>query len=117
MFVLTVNGDTSIVVTGTSLDGCTDQDTIRFSQYQFDQEVNIPELVCADQETQITIGSAAGRPYTYQWGPEDCIVSGSNTATPIIDVAIAKSLFVTITDSNTGCVDSFSYPISIYRSR
>jgi gliding motility-associated-like protein len=110
---VTVLTDTTIVIKGIAPDDCTDQDTVTLRLYEFDPVVEIPELVCVNQETIISISSASGNDYSYQWGPEDCIVEGGDTSTPTIQVADAKSLFVTITDNTTGCSDVFEYFVDV----
>ena len=105
--------DTSIIVKAVAPDGCTDTAIARLLLYEFDAVVDIPQFVCVAQDTSIMIMSASGNDYSYQWGPDACIISGADTDKPRINVALAKDLSVTITDNVTGCIDSFSYPITV----
>lgn len=108
-----VFNDTSIVVKAVAPDGCTDSTLARLDLYEFDPVVDIPAFVCVAEDTTIMIMSESGRDYSYQWGPAACILSGADTDKPRINVALAKDLAVTITDNETGCVDSFAFPIVI----
>lgn len=113
MIDITIVSDSSILVKGTAPDGCADTVIAVIDLYRFDPVVEIPEQVCIGQDTTISISSASGNDYSYQWGPAECIISGADTDMPRINVAAAKNISVTITDNGTGCIDSFSYPVAI----
>jgi len=113
---VTVIADSSyqIVVKGTDLNGCSAEQVVDITVVTFDIVDNVGPVLCDGQETFIELtvnGTTDG--YTFDWGNDECIVSGGDTANPVILATGAKTFGVTITDVATGCVDTMSYDVTV----
>lgn len=106
--------DDMIVLKVMDPNGCTDMDTIKVNTFDFSIDVQFPDVFCGMQEIPITVINNSDGDLTYQWGPEDCIVSGADTATPVLTATgDSKTFSVTVTDVALGCTQEFSYEIPI----
>ena len=103
-----------IIVKGTDVNGCSSQQAVDITVVTFDIVDNIGPVLCDGQETFIELTVNGGTDgYSFDWGDDECIVSGGDTANPIILATGAKTFGVTITDLATGCVDSMSYDVTV----
>lgn len=112
---VTVIADSSyqIIVKATDVNGCSSESVVDITVVEFDIDSNIGEVLCDGQETfvELTVnGTTEG--YSFDWGDNDCIVSGGTTANPIIVATGAKTFGVTITDDATGCTTTEEFPIT-----
>lgn len=102
-----------VVVKGEDPNGCTDMDTIKISPFEFEIMDDFPTVFCAEEETEVSIfvnGTQDG--YSFEWGPDDCIVSDGNTANPVLITAEGKQYAVTITYDDLGCVFIQEYSVT-----
>ena len=67
--------------------------------------------VCFNNPIQLNLQVSPSN-CTYEWSPMEYIVSGGNTATPLINPSVNTTLFVTVTNSNN-CKESVSIPIVV----
>ncbi|MEE9439458.1 MAG: gliding motility-associated C-terminal domain-containing protein [Saprospiraceae bacterium] len=112
-YTATVNEAYKVIVKIEDPNGCTDTDTVDIAPFVFNIEDTVPEVFCTSENTDIEIfinGTQEG--YTYQWGPEECVISGANTAHPILIASDAKEYTVTITYDSLGCEFIKTYPIT-----
>ena len=93
--------------------GCFEMDTINVTPFEFDIEDDFPEIFCESEETEIElIVNDDNEGFTFQWSPEDCIVSGGDTGSPTLIAAEGKEFSVTITDIELGCEIVNTYEIT-----
>jgi len=59
--------------------------------------------LCNDQPSTMMLTIANAGNYNYQWSPNSSIVSGGDTANPIVKVGNGQQLTVVVTDKVTGC--------------
>lgn len=112
-FEQVVTTEFEVVLKGSDPNGCSDMDTIKIGPFEFEIEDNVPEVFCFSEETEITItvnGDQDG--FTFQWGPEDCVVSGGDTGNPILLTAEGKQYSVTITNNELGCDTIKTYSVT-----
>lgn len=112
-FLQVVTEDFDLVLKAEDPNGCFAMDTIGVGPFVFNITDNVPTVFCTDEETDIEIfvnGTQNG--YTFQWGPEDCVISGGNTANPVLQAAGSKEYMVTITNQAFGCEFIKTYDIS-----
>ncbi len=108
-----VTEEFEVIVKGEDPNGCTDMDTIKVSPFVFDIEVDIPPIFCEDEETEVSItvnGVQDG--YSFQWGPDDCIVRDGDTGNPVLLTGEAKEYSVTVTYDELGCEVMESYSVT-----
>jgi len=109
----TVNETFELILKGEDPNGCFDMDTLTVSPFVFDIEDNVPEVFCSDESTSIDVfinGTQDG--YSFNWGPEDCVISGGDTGSPILQTATAKEYSVTITFDSLGCETIKTYEVT-----
>ena len=108
-----VTEDFMVVVKAEDPNGCTDMDTVAVEVFTFEVEDNVPMIFCLEEETEVSIevnGTQEG--YSFNWGPDDCVVSGGNTANPILLTGQGKEYAVTITYDSLGCELVKTYDVS-----
>lgn len=99
---------TTYVVTGTSTQGCTGQDTIIISVYAAPQaQAGNDITICNGEQTQLT--ASGGN--SYSWSPTTDL-NGANIANPIAAPTSTTVYTVTVTDAN-GCKASDNVLISV----
>jgi len=74
---------------------------------------NIPEIFCVGTDTQIGLAVTSTDNFEFSWTPDPCIVSGGNTAAPVINASANKDLIVVVTNLSTGCTDQLRIPIRV----
>ncbi len=112
--VVVADSSFQIVVKAEDINGCTNEQVVEIALVEFDVEVNIGEVICDAQETFIELtvnGSTDG--YSFNWRPEECILSGGDTANPTVTATGPKTFSVTITEDATGCATIKNYPITV----
>ena len=105
--------DTTIFAIVTDGATCRDSVSIFLDGYFFDVEVMTPDAVCPGEELMIEAINNSADSLTYLWGPEECIISGGDTPTPMVNTALAKDLFLTVTNVDNLCTKEFTIPIAI----
>ncbi len=107
-----VVSDTSFVAKGVDQFGCSDTATVFVELFDFDIDFNAPSDVCLGEETTIELINNGSGDYSYNWGPEDCIVSGGDTPNPTVVLTESKDFVVTVTHIETGCMEEINIPIN-----
>ncbi len=76
-------------------------------------EINIPSVICPgiDIPISVTVNPAAN--IMLEWGPEECIVSGANTSTPVFTFTESKPITLSVLNQDNGCLVFLQFPISI----
>ncbi|HPS71239.1 MAG TPA: gliding motility-associated C-terminal domain-containing protein, partial [Bacteroidales bacterium] len=67
--------------------------------------------VCFNNPIQLNLQVSPSN-CTYEWSPMEYIVSGGNTATPLINPSVNTTLFVTVTNSYQ-CQETASIPVTV----
>lgn len=104
--------------------GCTANDTVILLP-----EVNVddclesvlitgpePAVVCADEEFELCLtmdDDCDLNDFAFEWGPEDCIVSGNGTPKVIVSASESKSIMVFVTDVETGIDSMYTFDIEV----
>lgn len=110
---LPVNEEFDLIIKAEDPNGCFDMDTVNVKPFEFDIMDNVPEVFCTDEETNIEITVNDGQDgFTFEWGPDDCVLSGGDTGNPILVAANGKTYSVTITNIDLGCVFDTTYNIT-----
>ena len=111
---LPVNEEFDIIIKAEDPNGCFNMDTVNVKPFVFDIVDDVPEVFCLDEETNIEVIVNGGQDgFTFEWGPDDCVLSGGNTGSPVLVAADGKTYSVTITNTELGCVIIETYEISI----
>ncbi len=105
-----LQSDTTLVVKAVDENMCSDSDTLDILLGGLDIDWVAPGVVCLGDETEIQLLNDNPN-VTYEWGPIECIVSGGNTDNPIVVVTEDKDFSVTVTDVETGCMETVIIPI------
>ena len=105
--------DTTVFAIVTDGATCSDSVSIFLDGYFFDVEVPQPDAVCPGEDLIIVAINNSTDSLTYLWGPEECIISGGDTPTPEVNTALAKDLFLTVTNVDNNCTKEFTIPILI----
>ena len=110
---LPVNEEFDLIIKAEDPNGCFDMDTINVMPFEFDIVDNVPEVFCMDEETNIEITVNGGQDgFTFEWAPDDCVLSGGDTGNPVLVAADGKTYSVTITNTELGCVFIETYEIT-----
>jgi gliding motility-associated-like protein len=64
---------------------------------------------CNGQPSNLNLTIANAANYTFDWSPKDMIVSGANTANPVVNITSNKTFTVVITDKTTNCETVLTY--------
>ena len=115
IFTTTVNEPFDVIVKGSDPNGCFDMDTINVSPFVFDVDVDFPMVFCESEDMDIEIfinGTQDG--FSYQWGPDECVVSGGNTANPILNAGAAKEFVLNVVFDSLGCQIDTSFSVSTF---
>jgi gliding motility-associated-like protein len=105
--------DTTIFAIVTDGGTCSDTASIFLDGYFFEVEVMAPDAICPGEPLSIEAINNGTDSLTYLWGPEECIISGADTPTPEINTALAKDVFLTVTNPENGCTKEFTIPLTI----
>ncbi|MEM9547629.1 MAG: gliding motility-associated C-terminal domain-containing protein [Bacteroidota bacterium] len=109
-----VTEEFEVVVKAEDPNGCTDMDTIKVGPFVFNVEPDVPDIFCAGEDTEVSIfvnGTQDG--FSFNWGPEDCVVSDGDTGNPILLTDEAKTYIVTITYDELGCVITEEFVVDV----
>lgn len=113
-YVFVPQGDMIVNLKVSDVNDCNDTQEIEVNVFDFDLDVSFPEVFCGDTEVPVTVTNNSDGDLTYVWGPEDCIVSGGNTAEPVLTAAGDNKVFtVMVTNNETGCTMEFTYDIPV----
>lgn len=103
---------TTYTVTGTDRNGCTVSDNIVVT-------VNLLPPVSAGEEAKMCLGSpiklSASGAVQYDWEPKPSIITGANTANPLVFPTDTAYFYVTGTDSK-GCSAKDSVRVNVLKS-
>ncbi|MBK8626121.1 MAG: gliding motility-associated C-terminal domain-containing protein [Saprospiraceae bacterium] len=84
--------------------GCIDTSYIKPKITQpFAFDVTVPNIICLEVPTQVNLNITNPSDYNFLWTPADCIVSGGNTASPVLKVTADKTVNVLVTKKSSGC--------------
>lgn len=95
--------DTDVTVKATNSKGCTDSLTMHITIFKFDYTIDLPQVICPEEEFQIKVNINSPANYNFEWSPTECVVMGGNTSQPIILAIPGKTITVVITNKETGC--------------
>lgn len=113
-YTFTANADEQIILKVADSNNCMAMDTIQVNTFDFDIDVQFPDVFCGMQEIAVSVINNSDGDLSYQWGPEDCVISGGDTAEPVLTATgDSKTFTVTVTDVVNGCTQEFSYDIPI----
>ena len=104
--------------------GCEESDTVvlvpEVDPRDCLESVNIdgpnPAVVCEDEEFTLTLTMDEDcdlEDFTYEWNPEDCIVSGNGTPSVVVSTSTSKTIMVLVTHIETGEDSIYNYDIEV----
>ncbi len=93
---------------GTDALGCQDADTVCIDPFIFDISIAGDNVVCFGDEVTLEVTDANGLNLTYIWSP-----GGETTAIIVVSPEVTTNYSVTVTDADSGCLDSISYLVEV----
>ncbi len=113
--VVTVTNSTAFILKVIDENGCPFSDTINVNSFDFDYILTTPTVYCAGEEVQasIEVKGADIIDFIYDWSPAACVVSGGNTANPILLITGDKTINVTVIHPGLGCVLTESFEVKV----
>lgn len=114
-FSTIVGEDAIYVVKAIDNNGCEAVDTVLVHgfRFSFDVAVDGRDSLCVYQPSQIFLDVDNPDDYEIHWYPEEVIVSGQNTAQPVVLLGDHLGISVRLTHKPTGCSDSASVNLNI----
>ncbi len=113
-YVFVPTEDIDVMLKVSDVNDCNDSQTISVEVFDFDLDVSFPDVFCGGAEVPVTVTNNSDGDLTYLWGPEDCVISGGDTANPVLTASGDNKQFtVTVTNNETGCTMDFSYDIPV----
>jgi len=106
--------DTTFFIIGTDVNGCKDTIDLSISVFKFAYDVSLKDTLCLNNPIEIFLNIENSMDYDINWSPEDCIVSGNGTTTPIILPQDDKNIQLILVHKITGCIDTMSYAPDTY---
>lgn len=98
--------NTTILLTAQNSKGCTDSTKINISIFKFEYTLDLPSVICPNEEYQIKVNIVNPENYTFEWKPSELIVLGGNTHQPIVLAQSGKEIIVIISNKATGCKET-----------
>lgn len=112
--ILTGFADEISVTLTHKLTGCTDTRSFKPDLFDtFDFTVDVPEIVCYDLSTTLSVNIDNPDNYTYHWEPEGLFISGFNSPNPSLLIDKDTSAVITVVDKITGCVVVKTVPLLV----
>lgn len=71
----------------------------------FTFDVTVPNVLCLDVPTVITLNIENPSDYNFVWSPSNLIISGANTPNPVLRVTSDQTINVIVTNLSSGCQD------------
>ncbi len=95
--------------------GCTEPINLTLNVFDYVAEVNLPDFLCAGDESTLELSISENENLSYQWYPTSCILSGENSTSPTI-VADNENKLISLIISNdsTGCFNEYLFDIPVY---
>jgi gliding motility-associated-like protein len=112
---LNVSSDTQLIVKATDIYGCSDSVTVDIRLFRFDYSISLKDSFCIDENGTISLVIQNPENYDIRWTPEDKIVSGANTVTPVFIGQTGLEFTVIIREKMLGCSDTSSVSPDIYQ--
>ena len=114
-YVFVPTEDVVINLKVSDVNDCSDtQENINVNVFDFDLDVSFPEVFCGETEVPVMVTNNSDGDLSYVWGPEDCIISGGDTAEPVLTADTDNKTFsVVVTNNETGCTEEFTYDIPV----
>lgn len=108
MAAVTINPmeDVTLSVVAQNAQGCTDTAFVTVRMFKFDFAVELPAIICPNEEFVVRVNIANPDNYGYQWSPTECIVAGGTTNQPILNAVPGKTISLVITNLATGCQET-----------
>ena len=113
-YVFVPTEDIDVTLKVSDVNDCNDMQTINVNVFDFDLDVLFPEVFCGGAEVPVTVTNNSDGDLSYVWGPADCVISGGDTANPVLTASGDNKQFtVTATNNETGCTMDFLYDIPV----
>lgn len=108
------NATSNVVATITDEFGCTASDEINVEVYIYDLSIDKPDIACVDEEVTITLtNNTAGEDFSYDWEPQECIISGEGTTTVIVSASDTKDFSVMVSNGDNECDTLITFTLDI----
>ncbi|NUO00394.1 MAG: gliding motility-associated C-terminal domain-containing protein [Saprospiraceae bacterium] len=93
--------------------GCRLADSVTVSSYGIFVSAEDAVTLCIGDTLQLAVTNQGGDALTYNWSPADSILSGGNTATPLVSPAVSQPFTVEITNA-FGCTTSETVQVNLF---
>ncbi|MEL6865280.1 MAG: gliding motility-associated C-terminal domain-containing protein, partial [Bacteroidota bacterium] len=112
---LTIAGSNNYIVVAEDANGCTEVDTTAVTDGLLDVEMEGDAFACEDVPTQFNIeNNDPADSLTYVWTPASAILSGANTANPMINTSILGQQTIMVEVTNQfGCSTTESFDLAV----
>lgn len=84
---------------------CEVREEVCLTPTEFNLSISPDQLICLEQDAQLSVTDNAGQPLTYIWSPIE-FLTGGMTSNPIADPPVTTEFCVTVTNTLVGCIDS-----------
>lgn len=101
--------DTELIVKAVNSKGCTDSTKVNITIFKFNYTLDLPQVICPDEEYQVNLNISNPGNYTFEWSPAEVVVNGGNTNQPILLAINGKVVTVLITNKETGCKETKTF--------
>lgn len=114
-YTVVVKEDGRYVIKGVDVNGCEATDTVNVKLFRFDFMVSLVtgDSLCTHEPASVKLNISNPQDYDIKWYPQDIIVSGQNTANPVILLVDDRAIGVKLIHKETGCTDSVSVKLNI----
>jgi len=70
--------------------------------------------ICIGDTLQLSVNNLTGEPLTYAWSPENAIISGANTATPLVSPTANQTFYSVQASNSLGCTAEETLEVNIF---
>lgn len=94
--------------------GCETTKEININVYSFDIDLDYPNVVCVgDTVTVKASNNSTGSNFSYQWIPEQNIISGNGTTEVKVTGTVPTDISLIVTNEDNSCKDTFSFELNV----
>lgn len=105
---------TTVIVVVKDKYGCEISREIQVNVYPFDIDLDFPDVVCADDTVTVkATNNSQGNNFTYEWIPEENIISGNGTTEVMVNASNPTEISLIVTNEDNSCKDTFSFELNV----
>lgn len=113
MTTLGLEGETLFRVEATSETGCVASDTIRIISRAINVDLPGDQDLCLGDTLDLGITNLGLDAVNYRWTPDSLIISGADTANPVVTDTVGERFYDVFFDNEFGCQDSAQIRVTV----